>query len=323
MGYAELLKQKEWNDKCSIILKRENYRCKKCGAPGYRNLSCISYDSRTEIDKLFRGVTIDDINLVDFIESMLSKDAEARKLHATFETDESGNQYVLNGYYCPVMSYKLLDSKHSPDSFIPLHFNRKHVVIANPFSENPLIESDILGWVIESYYHKLKTLSNSRLSIGTIYKFPYKLTDKYVVSIWNEIGMLCVNDWGDDIDQLDDIVIHISHDNYYAIIHIIPHDESFKPIYKSLNIHHEYYIRNKAPWEYEDDALVCYCNECHEKIHRSTNVPVYRTENGANVFTSNAEICNRCGGSGYIPEYKHVENGICFKCWGEGVVGIE
>lgn len=322
MDYAELLKQKEWNDKCSIILKRENYRCKECGAPGYRNLSCVSYNSRAEIDKLFRGVTIDDINLVDFIESMLSKDAEARKLHATFKTDESGNQYVLNGYYCPDMSCELLDSKHLLDSFIPLHFNLTHVVFANPFSDNPLVESDILGWVIDSYYHKLKTLSNSRLSIGTIYKFPYKLTDKYVVSIWNDIGMLCVNYWN-DIDQLNDLVIHVSHDNYYAVIHIIPHDESFKPIYKSLNIHHRYYIRNNAPWEYEDDALVCYCNECHEKIHRSNSVPIYRTENGAKVFTSNAEICDRCGGSGYIPEYKHVENGICFKCWGEGVVGIE
>lgn len=28
--------------------------------------------------------------------------------------------------------------------------------------------------------------------------------------------------------------------------------------------------------------------------------------------------CKRCNGSGYIPEYKHVQDGICFSCWGTG-----
>lgn len=30
--------------------------------------------------------------------------------------------------------------------------------------------------------------------------------------------------------------------------------------------------------------------------------------------------CPRCGGSGYIPRFKHVEGGICFRCKGEGIV---
>ena len=30
-------------------------------------------------------------------------------------------------------------------------------------------------------------------------------------------------------------------------------------------------------------------------------------------------ICSRCGGSGYLPRYNHVEGGRCFKCNGEGV----
>ena len=28
--------------------------------------------------------------------------------------------------------------------------------------------------------------------------------------------------------------------------------------------------------------------------------------------------CDRCNGSGKIPKYKHIENGICFKCRGVG-----
>ena len=26
------------------------------------------------------------------------------------------------------------------------------------------------------------------------------------------------------------------------------------------------------------------------------------------------EGCPRCGGKGFIPEYKHIDNGICFRC---------
>jgi DnaJ-class molecular chaperone len=29
-------------------------------------------------------------------------------------------------------------------------------------------------------------------------------------------------------------------------------------------------------------------------------------------------MCSRCDGSGYIPKYQHIQNGICFKCWGTG-----
>lgn len=30
------------------------------------------------------------------------------------------------------------------------------------------------------------------------------------------------------------------------------------------------------------------------------------------------QSCKRCNGSGYIPDYKHVQDGICFSCWGTG-----
>lgn len=30
------------------------------------------------------------------------------------------------------------------------------------------------------------------------------------------------------------------------------------------------------------------------------------------------QSCKRCKGSGFIPEYKHIENGICFSCRGTG-----
>jgi hypothetical protein len=37
---------------------------------------------------------------------------------------------------------------------------------------------------------------------------------------------------------------------------------------KTLNVHHLYYISGREPWEYEDEELVCLCEECHKWLHK-------------------------------------------------------
>jgi len=32
--------------------------------------------------------------------------------------------------------------------------------------------------------------------------------------------------------------------------------------------------------------------------------------------------CDRCGGRGHIPVYNHVQGGVCFQCWGSGVMTL-
>jgi DnaJ-class molecular chaperone len=32
--------------------------------------------------------------------------------------------------------------------------------------------------------------------------------------------------------------------------------------------------------------------------------------------------CDRCGGRGHIPAYNHVQGGVCFQCWGSGVMTL-
>jgi len=86
---------------------------------------------------------------------------------------------------------------------------------------------------------------------------------------------------------------------------------------KGLNIHHKYYIKGHKPWEYDNDALVTLCKDCHKKRHESSSVRYYDQEN---KFIGTLKVCDRCGGSGYLSQYIHVENGICFKCGGEGVI---
>ena len=82
-----------------------------------------------------------------------------------------------------------------------------------------------------------------------------------------------------------------------------------------LNVHHKHYIIQHKAWEYEDDDLVTLCNECHTKVHKAIGAPVYSDENGY-MKEVHLTPCYRCQGTGYFPEYKHVENGICFRCSG-------
>ena len=35
----------------------------------------------------------------------------------------------------------------------------------------------------------------------------------------------------------------------------------------TLNVHHIYYEKNRAPWEYKDEVLITWCEECHTKRH--------------------------------------------------------
>jgi hypothetical protein len=34
----------------------------------------------------------------------------------------------------------------------------------------------------------------------------------------------------------------------------------------TLHIHHSYYEKDKAPWEYPEDTLQCLCEDCHKEI---------------------------------------------------------
>lgn len=90
---------------------------------------------------------------------------------------------------------------------------------------------------------------------------------------------------------------------------LIPQISDFQLI---LNVHHKYYITGRKPWEYDNNVLVTLCNECHSKIHIVSHVPYF----DENFKDRNLMPCKRCFGTGYFPEYKHIEKGICFRCNG-------
>ena len=82
-----------------------------------------------------------------------------------------------------------------------------------------------------------------------------------------------------------------------------------------LEVHHKLYIRDRLPWDYENDDLITVCDPCHRKIHKEEKISFYDKERNK-LF--HFEPCSRCGGTGNIPHYNHVQGGICFKCWGAG-----
>ena len=40
----------------------------------------------------------------------------------------------------------------------------------------------------------------------------------------------------------------------------------------TLNVHHTYYEQGKAPWEYPDESLITYCEQCHEDVTKAINL---------------------------------------------------
>jgi 5-methylcytosine-specific restriction endonuclease McrA len=91
--------------------------------------------------------------------------------------------------------------------------------------------------------------------------------------------------------------------------------ESTWTFIRDLHVHHTYYQTNLLPWEYPNNTLQTLCWSCHSEVHENTDIPVYdRTKNLIGYFDG----CHRCSGAGYIPIYKHVQNGICFGCGGQG-----
>jgi 5-methylcytosine-specific restriction endonuclease McrA len=85
-----------------------------------------------------------------------------------------------------------------------------------------------------------------------------------------------------------------------------------------LNVHHKYYIKDKKPWEYKNEALITVCSKCHTDIHNSEKIIIYDNENFVNPIT--VEKCWKCNGTGYLDQFHYFMSGICFACKGNGTL---
>ncbi|TMI72079.1 MAG: hypothetical protein E6H09_11155 [Bacteroidetes bacterium] len=82
---------------------------------------------------------------------------------------------------------------------------------------------------------------------------------------------------------------------------------------KGLHVHHRYYKQDLLPWQYPDDALITLCWSCHENLHKNQKVPIL---DALGNDIGDHTCCRRCHGAGEFPQWKHIEGGLCFNCWG-------
>jgi hypothetical protein len=140
---------------------------------------------------------------------------------------------------------------------------------------------------------------------------------------------LSLEEWNKSFGHLSDADLHKIENWYIAfskphnrvndrsILFVTPHDP---PV--TFEVHHLAYVKAALPWEYPDDWLTTLCSDCHDAVHfgnRNTSpqkIKVYTSFSSKQEYS--APQCPRCNGLGRIEQYRHVQKGICFECWGYG-----
>lgn len=293
MTYNELLQQKEWWLKCNEILTRDRYICKDCGCLGFHNggnymkLGCIE-----DMNPLLREWRFDGKQFSEFYNSIPSSEPNKAEGVVFKEecSDSEVNIYTLSLFRTKCKLFKSI-----------LDLPPRIVLVTNREVSTQDATVYYLG-------HNFKPINPSeRYGWGYLIEFNDKVSDDIYVNIEHTIPLAI-----DGVPYKFD-VINIAYDNKLLLLRFSHYSLELR----GLNIHHTYYIKGHKPWEYKAEALVTLCENCHKKRHETSSVPYYDHERR---LIGNLVVCDRCSGSGYLPQYSHVEDGICFKCGGEGVV---
>jgi len=293
MTYTELLQQKEWWSKCNEILQRDHFTCKDCGSVGFHNGgSFIKLDRIEEMDSILKGWLFNGTIFSKFLSDIpYNTPHPIREIPFQEECSEKGLRvYDLNLFAVRKNVFKDIWS-------VP----EKVKAISNARIEH----LDATLYI----FNNISKSINSEEAVGSVYmfEFPFEISDSIYVNIEYSLPFI--------IDGLryDKNIININYGNrLFSLRYTAWHFNL-----DGLNIHHTYYVRGHKPWEYDNKALVTLCEKCHKKRHETSSIPYFDREKR---LIGNLAICDRCGGSGYLPQYSHIEDGVCFKCGGEGVV---
>lgn len=283
-SYSDLLKEDKWMQKCNEILYRDHFICKNCGKVGFHNGSFLLFD---ELEKLFDFIDkwnwmIDSVSLSKYFGCLMK---EVNKAPAYKDID-----LYLIGNYNGFLQYEIANPIDRIYDFpLGLFF----------FSAERM--NTIKYHLLEKCISILDNRNNKRDFFVNVIKFDKILSSNAFLTLERKSGAMHL------VDSINisfhDILINFESPYEYGL--------------NGLNIHHKKYIKGRKPWEYDADSLVTLCEDCHHNIHEKVMTPIL-DESGHRVGL--AIICDRCGGSGYLPQYKHVEHGVCFKCSGEGVL---
>lgn len=284
MTYKDLLLENDWRLKCNEILNRDHYICQDCGSLGFHiGGNFISLSSVSEIDSLLKDWRFNSFSFSEFIgKSPMSK---IRKIIIN-------NSEEIN-IHNDVHIYSIwLKSKASFSEKVGL-FGIKAIC------DYPLTTIVEAGLCIGNNVSNIKRSDEGGRVVYI--EFNQQLSSTTYVNIEHLHNV-----------SIDTTLINVTSENKVISIRL-----SSDCGIKGLNVHHRYYTKGSKPWEYSNDALLTLCQDCHCKRHKDAKVPLYTPDH---QLIKHLIPCSRCGGSGYLPQYNHVENGICFKCGGEGVI---
>ena len=301
MTYAELLTQKEWYNKCNDILLRDKLTCQVCGSIGFHKNTIYVTESLDEVDKIINEKVLLGVKYSTLIaqtfegyneydegdDSGLYIDSDGKIIWEQYQNVNIIKQCPYDDYFVNKIRLYKKDGnffRFRTESICPIFI-----------THTPIVP---LEFKVHRYNTFIHFDDGTRMSCPmAILVFDEELTNKYYLSI--EDDMICV-----------------TYKNY--VFFVFQSRYSYK--YRGLNIHHKYYVFGKKPWEYENDALVTLCGDCHKKQHEKP-IPMYRSLLKKDVLRY-CEKCDRCGGTGYLPQYDYYQDGVCFKCGGEGTVVV-
>lgn len=299
MAYIDLLKQKEWGQKCCTILNRDKYRCKDCGHIGYHNgdESFMETDTIEDVEKILDGWRFGGLSFSDFRSHIIYNYEYDYFSKVSLTAEEKFHYDKLN-----LLKFRLYDGQ---SKYFVNHCakNSYGSVLSN-------IKCREIGLNAIQLFNIVSNKSVNIENSWTYYiEFERPLTNKIFVRISG------VNYYwkGSDKFSYGAYLITINYDNKLFVFSI----HSKELYFDGLNVHHTYYINGHKPWDYNEDALITLCEKCHKKRHEMQDIPIF---NEIYDTVGYANICDKCGGSGYLPEFNHVKHGICFKCGGEGVL---
>lgn len=299
-SYQELLNTNEWKYFRYEILKRDDFTCQICHKKGLQNKLFVPISSLDEVLDLFSEYRFDGKTLKDIINC--EKKGECKAYY--FKPSKFKNLFRpliekepnVTSYQYQVEIFNYADTRlycdHTPQGKI--YFSRKP-----PFC-TLMTHKDYDIQLLENIIKKGDSVLNSDINTA------YFVIDYLGKTSNDEGGYIQV------IDNENTQWVRIVTNELCIFIEI--GGENRIPFPK-LNVHHMfYYYGNTLPWGYYWKDLITLCEDCHRHLHAKDETPIY----DINMRKINDELktCDRCGGIGFLPQYNHVQNGICFKCRG-------
>lgn len=315
MIYKEQLETEEWKEKRTEILQRDNYHCQHCGKSGicgddiYIPLHTINDIKTYIVDEELQMLIIDsflELNngaKTDDNNGLATIDKKAKQEKCLFEFYKGMNEhFVSNSEFkiIPLISYDWIE-KHSSWTIKDARSYFSHPMCNR---KNDLILMNKDAKLLQPFYGR-KIEINDYTSICSYNIDENNKIEKNIIFL--KTTRISINVFFINID------IKNNHFSGYFYSNLCNQEYDF-PI---LNIHHKSYITNHNAWEYENSNLVTLCESCHQKEHEQHEIPLLNENNEPLKYMY---TCDRCGGIGYIKQYKHIQNGVCFKCGGLGVV---